>query len=133
MINGRDNRGMPAEHERKKVALEYCRRVTAGDTGDIVDLFHPDATIEDPVGSGPVTGHEALREYYRNITENYQAQVEPDEPRGSHDAAFVAVPMTVTARLDGASRQVRSVDVFEIDDDHKITRMWAYWGPSDVS
>lgn len=123
---------MPSEHERKQVALEYCRRVTAGDTAAIVELFHPEAVIEDPVGSGPVAGHQALHEYYRNITENYRAKVSPEEPRGTHEGSFVALPITVTAHLDGAAREVSSVDLFEIDDERKIRRMWAYWGPSDI-
>lgn len=123
---------MPSEQERKKVAVAYCERVTAGDVESILDLFEPDAVIEDPVGTGPVAGHDALRDYYRNIVDNYRSHVEPGEPRGSHEGTFVALPIVVSATIDGEISSVNSVDVFEISEACRITRMWAYWGPSDI-
>ncbi|WP_433868983.1 nuclear transport factor 2 family protein [Saccharopolyspora sp. CA-218241] len=123
---------MPTEQERKEVAVAYCERVTAGDVEAILELFEPDAVIEDPVGTGPVAGHAALRDYYRNIVDNYRSRVEPGEPRGSHEGTFVALPIVVSATIDGTTSSVNSVDVFEINDAHRITRMWAYWGPSDI-
>src|SRR5690606_41352874 len=56
-------RPMPSEQQRKEVALAYCERVTAGDVEKILELFEPDAVIEDPMGTGEVHGREALREY----------------------------------------------------------------------
>lgn len=124
---------MPNEHERKEIALEYCRRVSAGETERIVELFAPTATIEDPIGSGPVTGHDALREFYGDIIERFGSEVEPGVPRASYEGTSVALPIMVQARMDGQAREIASVDVFEIDDAGKISRMWAYWGPSDIS
>ncbi|CAM03710.1 steroid delta-isomerase [Saccharopolyspora erythraea NRRL 2338] len=123
---------MPSEPERKKVAIAYCERVTAGDVEGILELFEPDAVIEDPVGTGPVAGHDALREYYRNIVDNYGSRIETGEARGSHEDTFVALPIVVTATIGGKASVVNSVDVFEINDACRITRMWAYWGPSDI-
>ena len=123
---------MPSEQERKEVAIAYCERVTAGDVEGILELFEPDAVIEDPVGTGPVAGHDALRAYYRNIVDNYRSRIETGEPRGRHEAAFVALPIVVSATIDGKTSAVNSVDVFEINDARRITRMWAYWGPSDI-
>lgn len=123
---------MPSEQQRKEVALAYCERVTAGDVEKILELFEPDAVIEDPMGTGEVHGREALREYYRNIVDNFQSTVIPDEPRGSHEDTFVALPITVTAHIDGSMKTVKSVDVFRISQAGRIQRMWAYWGPSDI-
>ncbi len=123
---------MPSEQERKNVAVSYCERVSTGNVEAILDLFEPDAVIEDPVGAGSTAGHAELRGYYKNIVENYRSRVEPGEPRGSHESTFVALPITVSAEIEGQTRSVRSVDVFEINETCRITRMWAYWGPSDI-
>ncbi len=60
----RDTAAMPSEEERKRIALTYCRRVSEGEVEALVALFAPEATVEDPVGGGPVTGHAELREFY---------------------------------------------------------------------
>lgn len=129
----RDTAAMPSEEERKRIALTYCRRVSEGDVGSIVELFAPEATVEDPVGGGPITGYEALGEFYRDTLARTGSQIEPGVARAGQDGTSVALPITVTARVEGQAREIASVDVFEIDDAGKITRMRAYWGMTDVT
>lgn len=132
-IEIRDTAAMPSEEERKRIALTYCRRVSEGEVEAIVELFAPEATIEDPVGGGPITGHAALREFYGDIVERFGSQVEPGAARAGQDGTSVALPITVRARMEGQPREIASVDVFEIDEAGRITRMRAYWGTSDIT
>lgn len=124
----RDRGGMPSEQERKRIALEYCRRMSTGEPDRLVELFAPEATIEDPVGGEPVTGREALRTFYRDLIDRTGPQVEPGTPRASHDDESVVVPLVVRIS-DG--RELASVDLFHLDESGAITHLWAYWGPSD--
>lgn len=129
----RDTAAMPSEEERKRIALTYCQRVSEGALEPIVELFAPDASVEDPVGSGPVTGHEGLREFYRDAIARPGFEVEPGVARASQDGTSVALPITVKVRMEGQPREIAAVDVFEIDDVGKISRMRAYWGSTDVT
>lgn len=129
----RDTAAMPSEEERKRIALTYCRRVSEGEVEALVALFAPEATVEDPVGGGPVTGHAELREFYGDTIERFGSEIEPGTARAGQDGTSVALPITVRAQLDGQARQIAAVDVFEIDEAGKIARMRSYWGTSDVT
>lgn len=52
------------ELTRKKIAREHAQRLNAGDVDGLLALYAADATIEDPVGTGTVTGREALRAHF---------------------------------------------------------------------
>lgn len=127
----RETAAMPSEEERKQIALTYCRRVSEGEVEDLVGLFAPEATVEDPVGGDPVTGHAALREFYGKVVG--RVEVEPGAGRAGQDGSSVALPITVRVEVDGQPREIAAVDLFEIDEAGKITRMRSYWGTSDVT
>jgi steroid delta-isomerase len=124
---------MPDEHERKRIAVTYCQRVSAGEVERVVELLAPDATVEDPVGSGPVAGREAVRAFYRDAVDRLAPRIEPGLARASHDGTSVVVPITVRVNLDGRDAEIAAVDLFEIDGAGAISRLRAYWGPSDVT
>ncbi|MGP3970991.1 nuclear transport factor 2 family protein [Streptomyces sp. 6N223] len=52
---------MISERTRKKIAREHSERLSAGDIEALLELYAKDATFEDPVGTGALSGHEALR------------------------------------------------------------------------
>ena len=68
---------MISERVRKKIAREHSRLLSAGDIGALLDLYAPDATFEDPVGSGVRSGRTALRAHFESaIAGNVRETVE---------------------------------------------------------
>ncbi len=55
---------MPTRAEISRLCDDYLAAVTAGDVEAVVALFAPDARQEDPVGSEPNIGHEAIRAFF---------------------------------------------------------------------
>jgi steroid Delta-isomerase len=52
-----------ADHIRE-VFRRYASALSEGDTGALVALFAPDATLEDPIGTEPHRGHEAIARFF---------------------------------------------------------------------
>jgi steroid Delta-isomerase len=120
-----------ASLEEKKSAVErYLASVSAGDIDGIVSLYAEDATLEDPVGSTPVRGHEAIRAFYERATK-MGIRLEPTGPvriAGS-EAAF---PFRVTT-VGGPKMTIDVIDVFRFDEAGKVREMRAYWGKENMS
>lgn len=92
----------------------------------------PDAVIEDPIGTEPKRGHDAIREFYGVIAGlDRETTLAPETVRiaGNH-AAFV---FTLVTCAGGQRMTLSPIDVMEFDDQGRITRMRAYWGPDDMS
>lgn len=124
---------MPSEHERKRIALNYCHLMSAGEVDHLVELFAPEAVVEDPVGGEPAIGRDAVRRFYQDAVDHIRPVIEPGRPRASHDGRSVVVPITVRGWIDGRSGEVSAVDLFEIDEAGRISSMRSYWGQSDVT
>ncbi len=55
---------LSAEHIRG-VFERYCELMTAGDSQGLVALYAEDGSVEDPVGSSPHLGRDAIEVFYR--------------------------------------------------------------------
>lgn len=122
---------MPTEHHMKSALQRYIDGFASRDADKIIALFADDATIEDPVGSGTiVSGKEAIEKMYRGGVA-VVTHMELSAPiRGSHSNVAA---MAFDFEMDFGGNKVRTsaIDVMEFNDDGKIVRMRAYWGPSD--
>lgn len=113
---------------RSKVE-RYIASVSAGDVDRVVSLFAPDATVEDPVGSERIQGHEAIRAFYLRATK-MKIKLHPTGPiriAGS-EAAF---PFQVRGETP-AKMEIDVIDVFRFDDEGLISEMRAYWGKENM-
>ncbi|MEV0706183.1 MULTISPECIES: nuclear transport factor 2 family protein [Nocardia] len=116
----------------RDVVEQYVKLVGSGPTEDIVELYAPDAVIEDPIGTEPKRGHAAIREFYDVLAQlDRETELHADTLRvaGNH-AAFL---FTLVTRFGDQRLTLSPIDVMEFDDDGKITRMRAYWGQDDMS
>lgn len=123
---------MPTEQEMKAALQQYIDGFNAKDAEAIISLFADDAILEDPVGSEPVQGKEAIAAFYRQgvmvVTEmKLSAPI-----RGSHSNA-AAMAFDFAMELEGHTVRTSTIDVMEFNEDGKIVNMRAYWGPSDSS
>lgn len=110
---------------------QYVKLVGSGPTEDIVDLYAPDAIVEDPVGTPARQGHAAIREFYEVIAAlDRETELRPEEIRiAGNQAAF---PFTLVTRVGGKRFTISPIDVMEFDDEGRITGMRAYWSQQDM-
>jgi steroid delta-isomerase len=107
----------------------YAELLGSGTADELVALFTPDATVEDPVGSGVRRGHDGIRELFSRI----EKQDRTVELLSTHvigdEAAFLARLTVVTGdvrtRIDG-------IDVMTFDDQARITSMRAFWSAPET-
>ena len=121
---------MTGEMTRKRIALEYCARMNAGDLDGVLALFSDDAVFEDPVGSPrPLRAHLA-RAIDGGVSE------EPGTPVGAMDGRHVLLPATVTVSDPSVPRGKRVryvlIGLLGFGDDGLIEDVQVYWSASDV-
>jgi steroid delta-isomerase len=125
--------GPSPEHVRS-VFVRYGDCMTAGDLDGVMSLYAEDATLEDPVGTGPQRGHAAIRRFYQAGFEAMGGGIEMRlegnvRIAGRHGAAaYIARTIHHSEPL-----QSETLDVMVFDDDGRIRSMTAYWGPANMS
>lgn len=143
---------MPDENLRKHLVVEHCRRVNAGDLEGLLALYSPHVRFEDPVGTGPQSGIEALRAH-AGAAIACRAFEDPGVPVAAQDGASAAVPVVTTMNYQpwgpnlvrlgyipappgqsGPGTRIRFdyVMAIKVGDDGLIAEMQGYWGLSDV-
>jgi steroid delta-isomerase len=118
---------MPDSKTMKAAMQAYIDSFNSGDPEAVVALYADDATVEDPVGSPPRQGKEAIRAFYRETVAT-GAKLTLDAPiRSSHgNSAAMAFSATIGPLL------VRVIDVMTFDESGRFTSMKAYFGPDDL-
>jgi steroid delta-isomerase len=116
-----------AEHIRK-VFQRYAELVTARDFEAIANLYAEDATVEDPIGSAPHRGRDAIREFYRASAGRVRLALEGRVRVAGREAAAAMI-----AHPTGADGMVvDTIDVMTFDDVGLITSMRAYWSADTI-
>jgi len=116
-----------AEHIRD-VFERYCELMTKGDFEAIARLYAEDATVEDPVGSTPLRGRAAIREFYRASVGAVRLELEGRvRSAGNEGAAAMIARPSADPRM-----RVETLDVMTFGDDGLITSMRAYWSPDTI-
>lgn len=111
------------------VVQAYVQALDAGDLEAIVALYADDATVEDPVGSAPVVGREAIRAFYaRSLATPLQVRLEGPVRVAGRECAFA---FAVTLTYDGRRMTIRPIDTFRFDEQGRIVSMRAYFGPEN--
>nr|WP_051009370.1 nuclear transport factor 2 family protein [Rhodococcus sp. P14] len=107
----------------------YLSAVANGTADEITALYAPDATVEDPAGSEPKVGHEAIRAFYRAV-ENTRNETELLTLRITDAGA--AFHFRVVTETDGQRYEIEPIDVMTFDENGLITSMRAFWAPADM-
>lgn len=108
----------------------YLDTVATGTAADVTALYSPDATVEDPVGSDPLHGHEAIRAFYATF-ESLAKTTELVTLRTC--AGQAAFHFSIVVELGGgATSSMAPLEVMTFDDDGLITSMRAFWSESDL-
>ncbi|GKQ37967.1 nuclear transport factor 2 family protein [Streptomyces sp. A012304] len=125
---------MPDEVTRKALALEYCRRMNAGDADKVLELFAPDVVFEDPVGSGEQVGLEALRAHITRALVDDRARERPGTPVAAHDGETVVLPATVELRPRSYPKRIEIsiIGIVRVGEDGLVRELRALWGDTDM-
>ena len=120
------------DHARA-VVKSYLRCGSEGDRETLLALFAADATFEDPVGSEPLVGREAIGTFFDTVqaADDVEFVLDDDSVRVAGDS--VAFAFTATVTFGGIGQRVSPIDVFDFDDDGLIVSMRSYWNPADLT
>lgn len=97
-----------------------------------VNTFAADAVSHDPVGALPINGHQKLAEFFQSLAGAFK------EVGLTEDQIFIAgngAAVKWTGRgtsKQGKAVQFEGIDVFEVNGDGKIQRLYAYWNPAEM-
>src|SRR6476646_1975192 len=110
----------------------YFLAIRAMDPEAFANTFAEDGTTCDPMGTPPISGRPAIRDFLGSICKNFKSV------GLTEDMIFVAgngAAVKWTGSGTSASgKEVRfeGIDVFEINQDGKIQSVWAYWNPAEM-
>ena len=122
---------MVTEQQMKQAMQAYIDAFNRSDAAGIVALYADDATVEDPVGSPPMQGREAIEKFY-TMGIATGAKLKLAAPvRGSHGNS-AAMAFDVELKMPQGPALIRVIDVMTFDDSGRFTSMRAFWGPGDM-
>ena len=122
---------MPTPDQMTAAVHSYVDAFARADAEAAVALFAEDASVEDPVGTPPKVGHEAIREFY-TFSMGTGAKLHLQGPIRVGDD-FAAFAFQVRLKMGEADATVDVIDVFRFDATGKVCKMEAYFGPSNFS
>ncbi len=121
---------MPAADVITKAVHGYVEGFANADVEAIVALFAPEARVEDPVGTEPKIGHDAIRDFY-TVSIATGAKLVLQEPIrvAERHAAFA---FEVHLNFQNQDMVIDVIDIFVFNDEGLIISMTAYFGPENM-
>ena len=110
----------------------YFLAIRAMDADAFANTFAENGTTNDPLGAPPITGRDALREFFQSICKNFKS-VGLTEEQVFIAGNGAAVKWTGHGTsINGKDVNFEGIDVFEVSEDGKIQNIWAYWNPAEM-
>ena len=106
----------------KQAVENYIKAVSTVDLDMIRELYAENGTVEDPVGSAPHEGIEAIMAFYGGL----KGMGVKLELTGAIRCAGNAAAFPFQAKIGPVTMEI--IDVFEFDQNGKVASMRAYWG-----
>jgi steroid delta-isomerase len=119
---------MTKQEKMAAAPAAYLEALSNKNLEGLLALYADDAVIEDPVGSDPHVGIEAIRAFYEGVVDfdldaslSGQVRVAGDE---------VAFPFTCKNPAAGLTMNI--IDLFKFNDEGKVSSMRAFWGEANA-
>lgn len=121
---------MPASNDVLRTTVQrYLDLVADGTADEVVALYAPDATLEDPVGAPVLRGREEIRTLYAGLEGlSMTTRLVTLRTCAGH-AAFHFEVVTDTGDM---KITMAPLEVMTFDDDGLITSMRAFWSDEDL-
>lgn len=110
----------------------YFLAIRAMDADAFANTFAEDGTTCDPLGAPPISGRDAIREFFQSICKNFKI-VALNE--GSVFVAGNGAAVKWTGHgtsMNGKEVKFEGIDVFEVNSEGKVQNLWAYWNPAEM-
>lgn len=112
------------------VVRRYIAALNAADLEAIVALYADDATVEDPVGSPPHHGIDAIRAFYAKSCQlPLVVALQGDIRVAANEAAFA---FTVAFAYQGQRTTIAPIDHFRFNAAGKVVSMRALFGAPNI-
>ena len=112
----------------RSVFERYCVLMTSGDWQGLVALYAEDGSVEDPVGTPPHRGRDAIRAFYRASAGSVVLELE-GRPRVAGNEGACGM----LASPKGATVVIETLDTMVFDEDGLIRQMRAYWSADTIT
>lgn len=120
---------MPDPAKMEAAVHEYVDAFAAGSPERVAALFAQGATVEDPIGTPPHVGYDAILGFYTaSMQTGAKLQLEGPVRIAGEYAAFA---FSVKLHMGGNDMRVDVIDTFRFNEDGKVTEMRAYFGPTN--
>ncbi|MDP3675621.1 MAG: nuclear transport factor 2 family protein [Novosphingobium sp.] len=120
---------MPTPEQMTAAVHAYVDAFAKADSEAAVALFAEDASVEDPVGTPPKVGTDAIREFYTySMGTGAKLHLQGPIRVGENYAAFA---FQVRLKMGEADATVDVIDVFRFEETGKVRKMEAYFGPAN--
>lgn len=123
---------MPTDGQIQATVEQYLQTFSAGDREGWLDLFTPDATLEDPVGTDVCKGRDAVGAFWDNsraAADQITLKLVQGPGGNDREAAFA---MEAHATIGGQTMIVPTIDVMTFADDGRISSQRAFWASADI-
>jgi steroid delta-isomerase len=110
----------------QNIVVRYAEAFEKADIGMIEEMFAPDATLEDPVGTPPKVGIEEIKAFYKSAFDMGVKLELNGKPRCSGNSVAFSFDVVMTGM------KISPIDVFELNSAGKVQSMRAYWGPDNL-
>ena len=121
---------MPDPARMEAAVHAYVAAFDAGSPDQAAALFAADATVEDPVGSPPHKGREAIRAFYAASMQTGAKLTLQGPVRVAADHAAFA--FSVNLDWQGKQQRVDVIDTFRFNDANEVIEMRAFFGPTNM-
>lgn len=108
----------------------YLELVATGTADEIVGLFAEDATLEDPVGSDVLRGHQAIRGFYESIASMKKTTELLTLRACGGEAAFHFRIITDAGDLTAT---LEPIEVMTFNAAGLVSSMRAWWAEADLT
>ncbi|MEM8780100.1 MAG: nuclear transport factor 2 family protein [Cyanobacteria bacterium P01_G01_bin.49] len=110
----------------------YFQATQSNDAATWAACFATNATVDDPVGSSPIKGKDAILERGKEFMANFQmVGLHPEYI--SVDSLRAAAKWTGRGvTKDGKSVQFEGINFFEFNNEGKIVNLVGFWNPADM-
>jgi len=121
---------MPDIAQMEAAVHEYVAAFAARSPERVAALFAADATVEDPIGSPPHVGYDAILAFYTASMQT-GARLELQGPVRLV-GPYAAFAFSVHLDWDGGDKRIDVIDTFKFNEAGKVIEMRAYFGPANV-
>lgn len=121
---------MITHDKAQQIVDSYLNALAATDLKGVLALYSENATVEDPVGTDPIQGQQALSEFYeRAVGWVYEAKRIGEVRCANNEVVFA---FEVKSEVEGNRFAIEVIDHFIFDEQGKIKSMRAFWSDTNM-